>query len=126
MPQNNPEVEDATDSPTPDLLPAVVADAAASPGEDVFGLQNELFTYLQEANRNWFARMQAEAAIASEFTNKVTAARSVADYASAYQAWLNQHMKLLADDGPRLFSDTQKFIETGTRILAHHGSTHSP
>jgi hypothetical protein len=126
MPQNNPEAEVPTESQTPDLLPAEVAEAVAPAGEDMVGLQNDVFAYLQEANRNWFARMQAEAAIASEFTNKVTAARSVADYASAYQEWLNQHMKLLADDGPRLFSDTQKLIETGARILARQGSTHSP
>ncbi len=69
--------------------------------------------------------MQAEASIASEFTNKVTAARSVADYASAYQEWLDRHLKLLADDGPRLFSDTQKLIETGARIFAR-GSAHAP
>jgi hypothetical protein len=125
MPQNNPEVEEPTESQTPDLLPAVVAEAAAPPGEDMLGLQNEVFAYLQEANRNWFARMQAEASIASEFTNKVAAARSVADYASAYQEWLDRHLKLLAEDGPRLFSDTQKLIETGARIFAR-GPAHSP
>jgi len=125
MPQNNPQVEDLTESQPPDLSPSVVGEAIAKGGEDMLDFPSELFACLQEANRNWFARMQAEASIASEFTNKVTAARSVADYASAYQEWLDRHLKLLADDGPRLFSDTQKLIETGARIFAR-GSAHAP
>jgi Phasin protein len=85
----------------------------------VMSLQKEFVTYLQEVNRNWFEHMQSEAAIASEFANKLTAARSIPDVATVWQEWANRRMELLTQDGRHLLADTEKFIETGARVFGN-------
>jgi hypothetical protein len=125
MPQPDPQTKRLTKSKT-DLLPP--AKASANGAEDMLNFQSQfygyLFGYLQDVNQSWFALMQAEATVASEFASKLTAARSVADCASAYQQWLSRHMELLAQDGQRLFADTQKLMTTGARAFTNGSAQH--
>jgi hypothetical protein len=86
--------------------------------EDMIDLQTEVFDYLQEVNRNWFAHIHSEAAIASEIANKLTEARSMPETATLYREWANRRMELFAEDGKRLIADTEKLLETGARLLA--------
>jgi Phasin protein len=116
MPQNDPQAEKST---IPDIFPAGLAEAGLKRVEDVMSLQTELVTYLQEVNQNWFNHMQSETAIASEFANKLTAARSLPDVATAWQEWANRRMELLAQDGRHLLADAEKFLETGTRVFGN-------
>ena len=58
--------------------------------EELANAQSELLNELQETNRQWFARMQSEADLASEFSSKLTAARSIPDAMTACQEWTSR------------------------------------
>lgn len=103
----------------PELSPTGIAEASKKHVEDVINLQTELFKYLQDVNRSWFDHMQSEAALASEFANKLAAARTIPQTASAYQEWANRRIELLAQDGRNLLADTEKFMETGARVFSN-------
>jgi hypothetical protein len=90
--------------------------------ENFVDAQRELLNQLQETNRQWFDRMQSEAKVASDFANKVMAARSVPDAMTAYQEWANRQLEMTADDAKRLFTDGQKFLEASTRLLSPEAS----
>ena len=62
--------------------------------------------------------MKSEATLASEFANKLTAARSIPETATAYQKWASQRMEMAAEDAKHLLADSQKFAETGARLLS--------
>ena len=108
---------------TPNLFPAGLAESGKKRVQDIINLQSELFKYFQEANRNWFARMQTEAALASKFSAKLAAARSVPETGAVCQEWANQHIELLAEDAKRLVADTEKVVETGARVFANGWAT---
>jgi len=118
MPQDNSQGEISTKSKVPDLFPAALAETSKHRVDDMINLQKELFQYLQAANQNWLARIQSEAAMASEFATKLAAARSFPETAAVCQEWTNRRMELLAQDGQRLLADTNKVMEASTRVLA--------
>ena len=119
MPQNNPQAERSAKSKTLDVFPAAFAETGKQRAEDMISFQTELFQYLQEANQKWFARMQSEAAMASEFATKLAAARSIPETATIYQEWANRRIELLSQDGTCLFTDTKKMMEAGARMLGN-------
>ena len=89
--------------------------------EDLAKLQSGWFDKLQEANRQWLDRIDAESRIASEFTSKLTQARSFTDVLAAYQVWGNRQFEMMAEDTKHLIDDTQKFIQTGANFFASSG-----
>ena len=125
MAQNDPQAERSIKSPTLDLFPAAFAQTGKQRVEDMIELQAEFFNYLQEMNRDWFARMQSEAVMASEFGTKLAAARSFPETVTVCQESTNRRIELLAQDGQRLFADTKKMMEAGARVLAN-GRSGSP
>jgi hypothetical protein len=81
-------------------------------------LQSEVFDYLQVVNRHWFAHLQSEAAIVSEFAPKFTAARSLPETAALCGEWAKRRLELFAQDGQRFLADTDKLMEASARVLA--------
>jgi len=86
--------------------------------EELFNAHTELVGRFEESNRQWFDRAASEANLASEFTAKLTAARSIPDALTAYHEWGSRRFELMAEDGKHLAADTQKFIAAGARLLA--------
>jgi Phasin protein len=86
--------------------------------EDMISLQREFSGYLQDLNENWLTHMQSEAALASEFTSKLSETHSIPETANICQEWAKRRMELFAEDGKRLFADTRKIMENGVRTLA--------
>ncbi len=86
--------------------------------EELFNANTDLVEKLEESNRQWFDRAQSEANLVSEFTSKLTAARSIPDALAACQEWGSRRFELMAEDGKHLAADTQKFMEAGARLLA--------
>ena len=101
------------------LIPPEFAAMGKKRLEELVAMQTGLLEKLQEVNRDWFDRMQSEAALASEFTAKLTAARSIPETATVYQEWGSRRMEMAVEDGKRLFADGQKFVETGARLLSN-------
>jgi hypothetical protein len=117
MPESHPQTKNLP--LMPDLLPAGFAESGKKRVQDLMNLQAELIKYVQEANKSWLARMQTEVAIASKFSAKLAAARSIPETGAAYQEWADRHIELLAQDAKRFVADTEKVLETGARVFAN-------
>ena len=117
MAQKESHSERTEKSPLPNLIPAEFAAMGKKRFDELAAMQTERLEKLQEANRNWFDRMQAEVTLASEFAAKLTSARSIPEAATAYQEWASRHMEMAAEDAKRMFADGQKLAETGARLF---------
>ena len=116
-----PQKESYTDREK-SLLPNLISLEFATMGkkriEDFVNMQTELFENLQEANRHWLERVQSEATLASEFATKLTATRSISDAMTTCQEWTSRQIEMMAKDSKLLIADTQRFMETGARLLS--------
>jgi len=99
MPQSGPQAERPSKATTSKLFPPGLAEVGKKRVEDMIDLQSE-------------------AAIVSEFANKFTAARSLPETATLYREWAKRRIELFAQDGQRFLADTDKLVETSTRVLA--------
>jgi hypothetical protein len=104
------------------LDPTQFLEAGKKRMESMMDTQARFFDVLQDVNREWLERAQSEAGLAAEFWNKLAAVRSVPDAAIAYQDWASRRMQMFAEDGQRLLSDGQKFMEAGARLFANGGA----
>jgi hypothetical protein len=101
------------------LIPPELAAMGKKRLEEFVAMQTEQFEKLQELSQSWFDRMESEATLASEFTSKLTAARSLPEAAAVYQEWATRHMEMAAEDGKRILADGQKLAETAVRWLSN-------
>ncbi len=77
------------------------------------GVQKELLDAFGNLNHDWSARAAAEVELVTELANKLVAARSVPEVATAYQDWMLKRMEMLAEDGHRLLSSSQRLMKAG-------------
>jgi Phasin protein len=87
--------------------------------EELAKIQSDLLEEIREANQNWLDRMQSEVTLASEFSSKLTASHSMADTTTACQEWAKRRMELFTEDGQRLMTNSQKFIEKAAQFLSN-------
>ncbi len=111
------ETERTEKSSLLNLMPADVAAIGKKRLDELIAMQAEQLEKLQEVNRNWFDRIEAEATLMSEFAAKMTAARALPEVAAACQEWTSRHMEMAAEDAKRIVADGQKLAETGARLL---------
>lgn len=110
--------ERAEESAAARLIPPEFALMGQKGIEEFTKAQAELFEKFQDANQKWLDRLLAEATVLSEFSTKLTTARSIPDAATAYQDLATRHMEMAGEDAKRLLADSQAFMETGARILS--------
>jgi hypothetical protein len=84
---------------------------------DFADIQAELFLKLQQANLRWMNTIQKRADLASEFTAKLTAARSVPETVSACQDWVRQRIEMAEEDAKQLLADSEAFMDTAARLV---------
>jgi hypothetical protein len=89
-------------------------------------LQKAMLGLLSDMGQDWFARAAAEAELALRLPNKLTAARSVPDAVTAYQEWFGEWINRYSEDSRRLFSDSQKIVDTSARCLTGRQSAPPP
>jgi hypothetical protein len=82
-------------------------------------VQKDLLDTYEEISRAWLARVKSEADLWSELASKVSGARSVPDALGAYQQSVAQRMQMAADDGRRVFDDSQKIMGTIAKSLSN-------
>jgi hypothetical protein len=87
--------------------------------EELAEIQSDLFEEIREVNQNWLDRMQSEATLASEFSSKLIASHSIADTTTACQQWAKRRMELFTEDGQRLMTNSQKFMEKAAQWLSN-------
>lgn len=109
------------------LMPPALAAMGQKRLEDLAATQSEFVELLQDWNRAWLDRMQAEATLASEFVTKLTGAGTAPE--TACQDWAARRMQMATDDFNRIVAASQKFMKTGARLFSngwsngHGGST---
>lgn len=91
--------------------------------DEFMSLQTEILEKIQQANRQWVDRAQAEANMASEFASRLTSARSLPEAMTAYQEWTTRRFAMMVEDGKHLLADTQKFMQTGARFMSSNWGT---
>ncbi len=123
MNKKESQADKAQKSVLPNLIPPEFAAMGKERLQQFTALQSELFTMLQELNQHWLDRMQSEAALASEFATKLSAAHSIPETATVCQEWAAKRMEMAAEDAKRLIADGQKFAETGARLLSSGSSS---
>ena len=99
--------------------PPAIAAMGKKRFEELAKIQSDLLEEIHEANQNWLDRIQSEAALASEFTSKLTASHSIADTTTACQEWAKRRMELFTEDGQRLMTNSQKFMERAAQFLSN-------
>ena len=84
-------------------------------------MQKELQSLVEQANRDWLARLEKERALASELAAKLSAAKSLPDVAQEYQEWMTQRMGMMVEDSQKFFADSQKFMNSAVRLMTKGG-----
>jgi hypothetical protein len=79
--------------------------------------QTELLEDFERHYRNWIDRMQSEAALASEFTTKLSAGSSAPASAAVWQEWASRRVDVAAEDTRRLFADCQAVRGGGSALV---------
>jgi len=119
--------EESNGAATASILPTEFVEIGKKHVETMMEIQKELFDVFQEINQAWFDRARSAVTINSELIAKLTSARTVPETAEAYQQCMGKRMELLVEDGRRLFADSQKIVNLGTKFLANgsgrNGST---
>jgi hypothetical protein len=92
---------------------------SAKSAENFGAIQREWLEALQRAQKDWVARLEAEAKLGSDFATKVAAAKAIPDAAAAYQEWMSRRMELFAKEWQKVVEDSQKFVNACTRIAAN-------
>jgi len=100
------------------IPPAMTGIGKKNP-ETLAAVQKEFLDALSKANRAWVAYLNEETTIASNFTNKVIATRSIPSAAAAYQEWVTQQMELLSKQARDALDEFQDFTKVCTNILAN-------
>jgi hypothetical protein len=85
--------------------------------EAMLAMQQELADVCEQISRGWMARLQAEQDLWSGLATKMSAARSMPDAIAVYQECAAQRMQMAADDGRRLFEDSQRMMSTIARSM---------
>lgn len=118
MAQMEPHTNKVETSALLELFPPEFTAMGKERLEALAAIQTEQLETLQEMNRNWLDRMQSKAMLASEFTYKLMAARTITELAMAYQEWARRGMMIAAEDGTRILADGQKLAATGARLFS--------
>jgi hypothetical protein len=116
MPQKESYTDRAEKSP-PNPLSSEFATMGKKSIEELLNAQTELFKELQETGRHWLEIVQSEVALASKFATKLATTRSIPDAMSTCQEWAGRQIEMMTEDSKLLVADTQRFMETGARVL---------
>jgi hypothetical protein len=100
------------------LAPTGLAAMGEKRMEEFAKVQAVIFSTLHETHQRWLGRMQSEARLASEFTERMTSARSIPDAMTACREWTSQRLEMMADEGNHLLAESRKVMETGVRFLS--------
>lgn len=105
------------DPPKSAFDPAGFGQFGGQQAEAFTSMQRELFSMVEEANKNWMKRAELERDMATELVTSLSAAKTLPDAAKAYQDWMTKRMQTLTEDGQKLFSESQKFITAATKFM---------
>jgi hypothetical protein len=112
-------------APAARQVPGELLELGEAQTEAMLAMHRELLGAYEQISRAWLERVKTEADLWSELANKISGARSVPDALDAYRECVAQRMQMAADDGRRLFDDTQKMMNTITQAMSKRLPTRS-
>jgi len=118
MAKTETQVDKLAKAASPNLVAPEFAAIGNYPLDEFFRAPTRQLERLREANENWLDRVRSEAALASELTIKLTAARSAPEVANAYLEWTIPHVERAAEDAKRILADAQRLAQSGTQFLS--------
>ena len=87
--------------------------------ETLAAVQKEMLGVLEQVNRDWWSRLNEAATLTSDFTKKVSAARSAPDVATAWQELMSREIELLSRQGRSVLDNTKNLMSTCTRFIGN-------
>ena len=73
----------------------------------------------QQLNRHWLDRWQAEAKVFTDFSTKLTAARSLHEATKAYQELAERHWQMASEDAKRIMEDSEALALNGAQLFTN-------
>jgi hypothetical protein len=113
----------STKSSAPSFVPAAFGEMGRKQFEAALEIQKELLGTFEEMNRAWLAGAQSEMTLASELVDKLATARTIPDAAAACQECMNRQMEMFAENGRRMFADSEKLMRASTRLFSNGSPT---
>ena len=107
----------ATKSASPSFNPADFVGFGNNQVETLMEMQKEIYGLIEQANKDWLARVEKERVLASEFATKLSG--SLPDVAKEYQRWMAQRLEMMAEDGRKFFADSQKFMKSTAQLWSN-------
>ncbi len=97
-----------------------VAETQKKIGDATLQARDEFLKTIEEVGREFMSCAAAEAELGLKLSKKLSEARSIPDAMAAYQEWLNEEMNARSKDASRLMTNSQKFIDTSTRLFSNN------
>ena len=104
-------------------LPGNFLNLGEAQSEAILGMQKEVLQAYEQISRAWLERVKLEAELWSNLAAEMSASTSVPGALSAFQECVARRIQMAADDGQRLFEDSQKIMNTITRAISNGGPT---
>lgn len=86
--------------------------------EAMLKVHKELLEAYQEASQAWVNRVKSEVEFWSELANKLATSRSVPEGLEAYRDGIAHRMQMAAEDGRRMYEESQKLIAAMTNSVS--------
>ncbi len=86
--------------------------------EAMLKVHKELLEAYQEASQAWANRVKSEVEFWSELANKLATSRSVPEGLEAYRDGIAHRMQMAAEDGRRMYEESQKLIAAVTNSVS--------
>ena len=85
--------------------------------EAAIALQKAVLESYEQASRAWLARVQSEIALWSDLASRLGATHTMPEALETYTKCVLQRMQMAADDGRRLFDESQQITQKIAKSL---------
>ena len=87
--------------------------------DTIIGKQKELFEAMQDWHRDYLARVNSEASLATELGGRLMAARTFSESSDVCREWFRREMELLGKDQQHLLETSKKMAMAGSQLLSN-------
>jgi hypothetical protein len=87
--------------------------------DTIIGTQRELFEAMQDWNRDFLARINSEASLATEIGGKLISARTFSESSDACREWFRREMELLGKEQQHFLEASKKVAMASSQLLSN-------
>ncbi len=96
-----------------------IAETQKKIGDATLQANDEFLKTIEEMGREFMSCAAAEAELGLKLSKRLSEAHSIPDAMAAYQEWLKEEMNARSQDASRLMTNSQKLINTSTRLFSN-------